>query len=240
MEVCFKPCDIDSTRAPAMIDSTSASLRSFPHKSRNTKRSICGFTDKITMSALFAAFRLSLVVPMPNRFSRSCTRSACGSLAVIALASTACELNRPPIIAPAIAPPPMNAIDLPASAFATRFSAMFVTFSILLSTFYLLLSTFYSLGPYLPRPFDDPLICGQLAQSHRPARVKLLRRDAHLGSQPELAAIGELRAGVDEHRRGIDFVQEPLRRLCVSGDDRFGMARAMRANVVERFVQAAD
>ena len=82
------------------------------------------------MSAFFAAFRLSLVVATPKRVSRSCVRSACGSLAVIAFASTACEFSRPPIIAPAIAPPPMNAIDLPLSAFAARFSAILATFSI--------------------------------------------------------------------------------------------------------------
>ena len=58
-------------------------------------------------------------------------RSACGSLAVIAFASTACEFSSPPIIAPAIAPPPMNASDRPLNAFAARFSAIFATFSII-------------------------------------------------------------------------------------------------------------
>ncbi len=114
MAPCLSPCVIDSILAPAIIDSTSASFPSLPHRSRKTNRSICGLTDRITISAFLAAFRLSPVVATPKRFSRSWMRSACGSLAVIAFDSTACEFSNPPIIAPAIAPPPMNAIDAPA------------------------------------------------------------------------------------------------------------------------------
>ena len=47
---------MESIRAPAIIDNTRASFRSFPHRSRNTKRSICGFTDNMTMSAFPAEF----------------------------------------------------------------------------------------------------------------------------------------------------------------------------------------
>src|SRR5688572_28645903 len=159
-----------------MIDRTSASFGSLPHRSRNTNRSICGFTDRMTMSAFLAAFRLSLVVATPKRLSRSLVRSACGSLAVIAFASTACELSRPPIIAPAIEPPPIKAIVLPLSAFAARFSAMLATFSMM----------YLPLRPDLPGPFDNPFIRRQLTQTHRAARVELLGRNAHLGSEPEL------------------------------------------------------
>ena len=87
------------------------------------------------MSAWRAAARFSVVVVMPNRVSRSFVRSLCGSLAVIHFASTAWEFSNPPIIAPAIAPPPMNASDLPLNTFV-RFAAIL---AVLFVTFYFLL-----------------------------------------------------------------------------------------------------
>ena len=48
------------------------------------------------------------------------------------------------------------------------------------------------------------------------AGVELLGRDADLGAQAKLAAVGEARAGVGIHGRGIDRVQEALAGILVS------------------------
>ncbi len=47
----------------------------------------------------------------------------------------------------------------------------------------------------------DVLGGGHLGQAHGAAGVQLLRADADLGAEPELAAVGEPGGGVDEHRR---------------------------------------
>ena len=62
--------------------------------------------------------------------------------------------------------------------------------------------------------------------------------DADLGAEPELAAIGELRRGVVQHDRGIDLVEEFLRRRLVGGDDRVGVMGAVTLDVLDRRVDA--
>ena len=54
--------------------------------------------------------------------------------------------------------------------------------------------------PHMPISDAHPLVRGQLLEAHRPAGVQPLRGDGHLGAEPELAAVGEARAGVDVHR----------------------------------------
>ena len=64
--------------------------------------------------------------------------------------------------------------------------------------------------PHMPIPDAHPLVGRQLLQPHRAAGVELLRADGHLGAQAELPAVVEARAGVDEHRRRVDLVDEAL------------------------------
>src|SRR5262245_36661897 len=45
----------------------------------------------------------------------------------------------------------------------------------------------------------DPLLRAELLEPHRAVRVELRRRDAHLGAEPELAAVVEPRRRVHEH-----------------------------------------
>ena len=67
---------------------------------------------------------------------------------------------------------------------------------------------------------------GQLLEPDRAARVHPAGRDADLGAETELAAIGELRRGIVHHNGRIDFLQEARRRRLVLGDDAIGMMRA--------------
>src|SRR5438105_14964478 len=65
-----------------------------------------------------------------------------------------------------------------------------------------------SSGSNLPFTPDDVLVRGQLAQTHRAARVELLCGDADLGTEPELLAVGESRARVHLDSRGVDLFGE--------------------------------
>ena len=55
-------------------------------------------------------------------------------------------------------------------------------------------------------PFANPLIGGQLAQSHRAASMQALRGNGDFGAQAELAAIGKTRGSIHIYRRRIDLV----------------------------------
>ena len=48
---------------------------------------------------------------------------------------------------------------------------------------------------------DHPTFGGQRLETHRPANMELLGRDADLGPEPELLAIGESGRGIDRHHR---------------------------------------
>ena len=63
----------------------------------------------------------------------------------------------------------------------------------------------------LSRADDHPFVGRQFFQRHRTARVQFLRADGDLRAQAERAAVVEARAGVDEHRRRIDFLDEAIR-----------------------------
>ena len=61
-------------------------------------------------------------------------------------------------------------------------------------------------------------------------------RDADLGAQAKLAAVGEARAGVGVHGRGIDRIQEALASIRVLGDDGLGVHRAVAVDVRDGLV----
>ena len=62
---------------------------------------------------------------------------------------------------------------------------------------------------YLAAAHDNPLVRGELSKPHGASRVKLLRADAHLRSQAELASICESGTGIHVHRRCVHLVEEP-------------------------------
>src|SRR6266511_5645200 len=84
------------------------------------------------------------------------------------------------------------------------------------------------------------LCAGQLGQAHRAAGVQLLRGDADLRTEPELAAVGEPRRRVDHHRGGVHPGGETSRGRDRLGDDRLGVPGAVPADVVERVVDRVD
>ena len=63
-----------------------------------------------------------------------------------------------------------------------------------------------------------------------------MSRDADLGAQTKLAAIGKARAGVGVHGRGIDRIQEALADIHVLGNDGLGMHGAVAVNVLDGLV----
>ena len=95
-------------------------------------------------------------------------------------------------------------------------------------------------GSNLSRAADDVFECGQLLDTHGAARVQSSGRYADFRAHAEFAAIGELGRGIVHHDRGIDRVQEPLRRRRVFGHDGIGMVRAIGVDVIDRAIQAVD
>src|SRR4051812_32640794 len=81
---------------------------------------------------------------------------------------------------------------------------------------------------------------GQLLGADRTPGVKLARRNADFRAKAELASVGELRRGIMQHDRGIDLVEEFLRRARVFRHDRIGMLRTMAPDMGDRLVHAAD
>src|ERR1700712_5999787 len=69
--------------------------------------------------------------------------------------------------------------------------------------------------PGLPGAVNAIFEAGQLLGADRAAGVELAGGNADLGAETELAAVGELRRGVVQHDRGIDFVEEFFRSLVV-------------------------
>src|SRR4051794_4137363 len=88
----------------------------------------------------------------------------------------------------------------------------------------------------LPGPAHAILEAGELLDADRAAGVQLAGGDADLGAEAELAPIGELRRGVVQHDRRIDFVEEFLRRRLVGGNDRVGVMGAVALDVPDRRV----
>lgn len=68
--------------------------------------------------------------------------------------------------------------------------------------------------------------------------MQLLRGDADLRAEPELAAIREARGRIYIDRRRIDLCREPLRRTEVLGDDALAVAGRILRNVRDSRVKA--
>ena len=102
------------------------------------------------------------------------------------------------------------------------------------------------LVPNLLSPSDlsvarDKVFVGcDLPQSHRPSGLELLRADADLGAESELESVRESRRHVHIDARGIDLVQELLRRLFVLSDNAVGMACVIAVDVFDRFIHGTD
>src|SRR4051794_28476320 len=62
--------------------------------------------------------------------------------------------------------------------------------------------------PRLPGAVDPIFETCQLLGADRPAGVEFSGGDPDLGAEAELSPIGELRRGVVQHDRGIDFVEK--------------------------------
>ena len=85
---------------------------------------------------------------------------------------------------------------------------------------------------------DDEFVGNELIQAHGASGVQLLRGDADLRAEPELAAIREARGRVYIDRRRIDLCREPLRRTEVLSDDAFAVAGRILRNVRDSRVKA--
>src|SRR5207253_1920909 len=82
-------------------------------------------------------------------------------------------------------------------------------------------------GPDLALAQHDPLLGRETLQPHRPARMELVGGDADLRAEAVLEAVGEARAGVDHHARGIDLAQEAHRTRVMRGEDGVRVVRAV-------------
>src|SRR5689334_12786702 len=69
--------------------------------------------------------------------------------------------------------------------------------------------------PCLTAAADAVLERRELLGADRTARMQAPGGDADLGAEAELAAVGELRRGVVQHDRGIDFAQELVGRRLI-------------------------
>ena len=84
----------------------------------------------------------------------------------------------------------------------------------------------------LARPDDHVFGRGHLRQAHRPAGVQFLSGNPDLRPETKLTAIDEPTRCVHEYSCGIDFSGESSRRALRFGDDRFGVAGAVAADVL--------
>ena len=65
--------------------------------------------------------------------------------------------------------------------------------------------------------------------------MQLLRADADLRTEAELAAVREARRGVDVDRRRVDFRLKAMRMFDVVRDDRLRMARIVAVDMCDGF-----
>ena len=70
--------------------------------------------------------------------------------------------------------------------------------------------------------------------------MQLSGGDADLGPHAEFGAIGKLGRGVAHQDRTVESRKEPLGGCVIFGQDRFGMARAMRADMADRLIHPID
>ena len=70
--------------------------------------------------------------------------------------------------------------------------------------------------------------------------MQLLRRDADLGAEPELAPVGEAGAGVDHHDGRVDLCCEAAGRRTVVGDDGLGVPGAEPSDAGQGLIEVVD
>src|SRR6478609_3617947 len=92
-------------------------------------------------------------------------------------------------------------------------------------------------GPDLPGAPREPLRAGQLGQPHGAAGVQLLGRDADLGAEAELPAVGEAGRGVDQDAGRVDLREESFRIGVVLRHDRLGVVRGGGADVAQSLIE---
>lgn len=64
--------------------------------------------------------------------------------------------------------------------------------------------------------------------------MQLLRRDAYLRAETELAAVGKAGRGIDIHRRSVDTALKISCRADVTGDYRLTVTGRIAANMLDR------
>src|SRR6185295_4746355 len=94
--------------------------------------------------------------------------------------------------------------------------------------------------PRLPGAVNAIFEARQLLGADRAAGVEFAGGNPDLGAEAELAAIRELRRGVVQHDRGIDFAEEFLGSASVLRHDRVGMMRTMIVDMRERVIETVD
>src|SRR5262245_229271 len=90
---------------------------------------------------------------------------------------------------------------------------------------------FWMSRPDLTAPVDSIFKGGELVDPDRPARVQSSCGDADLGTEPELASIGELGRSVVQDNCRIHFAQEPFGNLAVVRYDCVGVMRSVAIDV---------
>ena len=85
--------------------------------------------------------------------------------------------------------------------------------------------------PYLPLAIDEPLVGGELLESHRATGTKFLGGDAYLGTKTELGTIGERGGSIPIDTGGIDTCLELAGTSFVIGNDAFTVSAAILGNV---------
>jgi len=92
----------------------------------------------------------------------------------------------------------------------------------------------------LPAAAHQVFVGRQLGGADRSARRQSLGRDADLRTHAELAAVGELGRGVDQHDGAVDLAQEALGHGVILGHDRIGVVRAEALDMGDRLLDAVD
>ena len=70
--------------------------------------------------------------------------------------------------------------------------------------------------------------------------MQLISADADFGAQAVFEAVGKAGRGIDHHRTGINFPQEPARQSVIFSHYRFGMAGTVLINVLQRLIDAIN
>src|SRR5580704_1507216 len=92
----------------------------------------------------------------------------------------------------------------------------------------------------LTGPPHEVFVAGQLLDSDRAARVKLVGADADLGAHAELGAVRKLRGRIVQHDGAVDLGEKLLGRGGILRDDAVGMLRTITRDVSDGCIEAVD